>query len=59
MNLLESFKRWESVVAETSDFEAFTEFKPQDPTTNPSLSSQHPVKRTAYGGNDERRPADR
>jgi|SRR5262245_48121829 len=37
MNLLESLNRYTTVVADTGDFEAIAEHKPQDATTNPSL----------------------
>jgi transaldolase len=40
MNLLDSLKRYTTVVADTGDFEAITEYKPQDATTNPSLLYQ-------------------
>jgi transaldolase len=40
MNLLESLKRYTTVVADTGDFEAIAEYKPQDATTNPSLIYQ-------------------
>ena len=40
MNLLESLKRYTTVVADTGDFEAIAEYKPQDATTNPSLLFQ-------------------
>jgi transaldolase len=40
MNLLESLKRYTTVVADTGDFEAITEYRPQDATTNPSLLFQ-------------------
>ena len=40
MNLLESLKRWTTVVADTGDIEAIAEHKPQDATTNPSLLLQ-------------------
>ncbi len=40
MNLLESLKRWTTVVADTGDIEAIAEHKPQDATTNPSLILQ-------------------
>src|SRR5262249_47642644 len=40
MNLLESLKHWTTVVADTGDFEAIAEHKPQDATTNPSLIFQ-------------------
>jgi transaldolase len=37
MNLLESLKRYTTVVADTGDVDAIAEHKPQDATTNPSL----------------------
>jgi transaldolase len=40
MSLLESLKRYTTVVADTGDFEAIAEYKPQDATTNPSLIYQ-------------------
>ncbi|MCI0739347.1 MAG: transaldolase [Gemmataceae bacterium] len=40
MNLLESLKRYTTVVADTGDIEAITEHRPQDATTNPSLLYQ-------------------
>jgi transaldolase len=40
MNLLESLKRYTTVVADTGDFESIAEYKPQDATTNPSLLYQ-------------------
>jgi transaldolase len=40
MNVLESLKRYTTVVADTGDFEAIAEYKPQDATTNPSLLYQ-------------------
>ncbi len=40
MNLLESLKRWTTVVADTGDIEAIAQHKPQDATTNPSLLLQ-------------------
>ena len=40
MNLLESLKRYTTVVADTGDIEAIEEYKPQDATTNPSLIYQ-------------------
>src|SRR5207253_11007313 len=40
MNLLESLKRYTTVVADTGDFEAIAEYRPQDATTNPSLIYQ-------------------
>jgi transaldolase len=44
MNLLESLKRWTTVVADTGDIEAIAEHKPQDATTNPSLLLQAATK---------------
>jgi transaldolase len=40
MNLLESLKRYTTVVADTGDIEAIALYKPQDATTNPSLLFQ-------------------
>jgi transaldolase len=40
MNLLESLKRYTTVVADTGDFEAIAVHRPQDATTNPSLLYQ-------------------
>jgi len=40
MTLLESLKRYTTVVADTGDIEAITEHRPQDATTNPSLLYQ-------------------
>jgi transaldolase len=40
MNLLESVKRWTTVVADTGDIEAIALHRPQDATTNPSLLYQ-------------------
>ncbi len=40
MNVLESLKRYTTVVADTGDLEAIAEHKPQDATTNPSLLYQ-------------------
>jgi transaldolase len=40
MNLLESLKRWTTVVADTGDFESIAQYQPQDATTNPSLLYQ-------------------
>jgi transaldolase len=37
MNLLDSLKRYTTVVADTGDIEAIAEYQPQDATTNPSL----------------------
>jgi transaldolase len=40
MTLLDSLKRYTTVVADTGDLEAIAEHKPQDATTNPSLLYQ-------------------
>jgi transaldolase len=40
MNILDSLKRYTTVVADTGDFEAIAEHKPRDATTNPSLLFQ-------------------
>lgn len=40
MNQLDQLKKLTTVVADTGDFEAMKEFKPQDATTNPSLILQ-------------------
>ena len=37
MNLVQSLKRWTTVVADTGDIDSIAEHKPQDATTNPSL----------------------
>jgi transaldolase len=37
MSLLDSLKRFTTVVADTGDIESMRQFKPQDATTNPSL----------------------
>ena len=37
MTLLESLKRYTTVVADTGDIEAIHRHRPQDATTNPSL----------------------
>ena len=37
MNQLDQLKQWTTVVADTGDFQAMAEYKPQDATTNPSL----------------------
>lgn len=49
MTQLEQLKQHTTVVADTGDFEAMKEFKPQDATTNPSLILQ-------AAGKDEYRP---
>ena len=46
MNMLESLKRWTTVVADTGDIEAIAEHKPQDATTNPSLLFRRPRSRS-------------
>ena len=40
MNLLESLRRYTTVVADTGDIDAIQELQPQDATTNPSLLYQ-------------------
>ena len=40
MNILESLKRYTTVVADTGDIDAINRYKPQDATTNPSLIYQ-------------------
>src|SRR5262249_23210761 len=40
MNLIESLKRYTTVVADTGDIDAIAEYHPQDATTNPSLLFQ-------------------
>ncbi len=40
MNLLDSLKRYTTVVADTGDIEAIAEYQPRDATTNPSLLFQ-------------------
>ena len=40
MNLIDSLKRYTTVVADTGDIEAIAEYMPQDATTNPSLLYQ-------------------
>ena len=37
MTLLDSLKKYTTVVADTGDIESMRQFKPQDATTNPSL----------------------
>ena len=44
MNQLDQLKKLTTVVADTGDFEAMKEFKPQDATTNPSLILQAATK---------------
>ena len=48
MTLLESLKKYTTVVADTGDIEAIAKYRPQDATTNPSLlyhAAQKPVYR--------------
>ena len=48
MTLLESLKKYTTVVADTGDIEAIERHRPQDATTNPSLlyhAAQMPVYR--------------
>ena len=40
MTLLDSLKKYTTVVADTGDIEAIAKYKPQDATTNPSLLFQ-------------------
>src|SRR5438477_12189962 len=40
MNVLDSLKRYTTVVADTGDIEAIAEYQPEDATTNPSLLFQ-------------------
>ncbi|KAI9018248.1 transaldolase [Hyaloraphidium curvatum] len=40
VSALESLKKYTTVVADTGDFEAIAQYKPQDATTNPSLILQ-------------------
>jgi transaldolase len=49
MNLLESLKRYTTVVADTGDINAIAEHKPQDATTNPSLLL-HAAEQPQYQG---------
>lgn len=37
MSSLDQLKQMTTIVADTGDFEAMKQFKPQDATTNPSL----------------------
>ena len=47
MTLLESLKRYTTVVADTGDIEAIARHRPQDATTNPSLL-YHAAQMPAY-----------
>jgi transaldolase len=52
MTLLESLKRYTTVVADTGDIEAIARHRPQDATTNPSLlyhAAQMPVYQHLVG----------
>lgn len=49
MNLLESLKQWTTVVADTGDFNAMKQHRPQDGTTNPSLIYQAAQKKEYAG----------
>jgi transaldolase len=52
MTLLQSLKRYTTVVADTGDIGAIAEYKPQDATTNPSLllkAAQQPQYRPLVG----------
>src|SRR5437773_7013984 len=40
MNLLDSLKRYTTVVADTGDIDSIAEYQPEDATTNPSLLFQ-------------------
>ena len=68
MALLDSLKRYTTVVADTGDFDSIAEYRPQDATTNPSLllkAAQQPEYRSLVStalraanrsaGGDERR----
>ena len=59
MSLLDSLKRFTTVVADTGDIEAIAEYRPQDATTNPSLllkaaqqSKYRPLVETALAAAD-------
>ena len=52
MSLLESLKKYTTVVADTGDIDAIAEYRPQDATTNPSLllkAAQQPEYRSLVG----------
>lgn len=70
MNRLEALKRMTTVVADTGDFQAIIDYRPQDATTNPSLlykAGQMPAYRelvedailhgTRHGGGDSQAQA--
>lgn len=48
MSLLDSLKRYTTVVADTGDIEAILTYKPQDATTNPLLLYQA-AQKPQYG----------
>ena len=48
MNLLESLKRYTTVVADTGDFEAIAEHKPQDATRQPSCADLQAAQKPHY-----------
>jgi transaldolase len=52
MSLLDSLKKYTTVVADTGDFDSIAEYRPQDATTNPSLlmkAAQQPEYRSLVG----------
>ena len=49
MNLLESLKRYTTVVADTGDIDSIKRYKPRDATTNPSLIYQA-ARKPEYAG---------
>ena len=53
MSLLDSLKRYTTVVADTGDIDAIAQYRPQDATTNPSLllkAAQQPQYRALVDG---------
>ena len=48
MTLLESLKKYTTVVADTGDIQAIAQHRPQDATTNPSLL-YHAAQMPGYG----------
>ena len=53
MSLLDSLRRYTTVVADTGDFDSIAKYKPQDATTNPSLllkAAQQPEYRHLVSG---------
>ena len=65
MSLLDSLKKYTTVVADTGDIEAIAQYKPQDATTNPSLlfqaAQKTAVRAPGRGGAQlrEHKPGDR